>query len=84
MTAPETAAVHLERLIAAITEALAIADDGNQPVIGAQLDSLLRNATGYRIAAGMIEQCSVRQPESHHVAARCTVSDEASWGYIVP
>jgi hypothetical protein len=54
MIAPETAAVHLERLIAAITEALAIADDGNQPVIGAQLHSLLRNASGYRVVASKV------------------------------
>jgi hypothetical protein len=44
----ETTAQHLERLIAIISDALAVADDGNQPLVGAHLHSVLRTATALR------------------------------------
>jgi hypothetical protein len=44
----ETTAQHLERLIAIISDALAVADDGNQPMVGAHLHSVLRTATALR------------------------------------
>ena len=46
--ARETAAQHLERLIAIISEALAVADDGDQPLLGAHLDNALRAAIARR------------------------------------
>ncbi len=46
--ARETAAQHLERLIAIIGEALAVADDGDQPLLGAHLDNALRAAIARR------------------------------------
>jgi hypothetical protein len=45
----ETTAQHLERLIAIISEALAVADDGDQPLVGAHLYSCLRTAIALRI-----------------------------------
>ena len=48
MMARETAAQHLERLIAIIGEALAVADDGDQPLLGAHLDNALRAAIARR------------------------------------
>ena len=48
MMARETAAQHLERLIAIISEALAVADDGDQPLLGAHLDNALRAAIARR------------------------------------
>lgn len=47
--ARETAAQHLERLIAIIGEALAVADDGDQPLLGAHLDNALRGAIARRV-----------------------------------
>lgn len=47
--AGETTAQHLERLIAIITEALAVADDGDQQLVGAHLHSVLRTATALRV-----------------------------------
>jgi hypothetical protein len=44
----ETTAQHLERLIAMIARALAVADDGDQPLVGAHLHSVLRTATALR------------------------------------
>lgn len=44
----ETTAQHLERLIAIISEALAVADDGDQQLLGAHLHSVLRTATALR------------------------------------
>jgi hypothetical protein len=44
----ETTAQHLERLIAIISDALAVTDDGNQPLVGAHLHSVLRTATALR------------------------------------
>lgn len=44
----ETTAQHLERLIAMIAGALAVADDGDQPLVGAHLHSVLRTATALR------------------------------------
>ncbi len=48
----ETTARHLERLITIIGEALAVADDGDQPMIGAHLHSCLKNATALRSNLG--------------------------------
>lgn len=44
----ETTAQHLERLIAIIREALSVADDGDQQLVGAHLHSCLRTATALR------------------------------------
>jgi len=46
--ARETTAQYLERLIALIGEALAVADDGDQPLLGAHLDNLLTMAIALR------------------------------------
>ena len=44
----ETTAQHSKRLIAMIAKVLAGADDGDQPVVGAHLHSVLRTATALR------------------------------------
>lgn len=44
----ETTAQHLERLIAIIGEALAVADDGDQTLLGAHLYGCLVRATALR------------------------------------
>jgi hypothetical protein len=44
----ETTAQHLERLIAIIGEALAVADDGHQPLVGAHLHNCHRTAIALR------------------------------------
>jgi hypothetical protein len=44
----ETTAQHLERLITIIGEALAVADAGDQPLVGAHLHSCLRTAIALR------------------------------------
>jgi hypothetical protein len=46
--ARETAAQHLNRLIALIGEALAVADGGDQPLLAAHLDNALRAAIARR------------------------------------
>ena len=44
----ETPEEHLERLIAIIAEALAVADDGDQTLLGAHLHGCLVRATALR------------------------------------
>lgn len=44
----ETTAQHLERPISIIAEALAVADDGDQTLLGAHLHSILITATSLR------------------------------------
>lgn len=44
----ETTAQHLERLITIIGQALAVADAGDQPLVGANLHSCFRTTTALR------------------------------------
>jgi hypothetical protein len=54
----ETTAQHLERLIAIIGEALAVADDGDQPLVGAHLHSCLRKAIALRAIPDSLSRSS--------------------------
>ena len=66
----ETTAQHLERLITIIGQALAVADAGDQPLVGAHLHSCLRTATALRaIRDSLSRPFNSNQPDILKAAA---------------